>query len=145
MNFYVDTYIDKGQSRSNKKPCLHNAQMDIHGHISIKWLVPLANMHQKFFCYTNPINHVNFKWKKIWTKQLDTESVASHRRGAKVDHDIWPHAQNWRAPLLIINNLYYIWSLKVIRQKLWAVSCPQGLISRVPKLTLTFNAETQNE
>ena len=38
-----------------------------------------------------------------------------------------------------------MWSLKVMGQKLLSLSCPQGLIQRVPKLTLTVDPVTQNQ
>ena len=38
-----------------------------------------------------------------------------------------------------------MWSLKAIGQKLQSLSCPQGLIHRVPKLTLTFDPLTKKQ
>ena len=51
-------------------------------------------------------------------------STRSYTQSAKVDLDLWP-----RDP----------------KSKPWSVLCLQGLIHRVPKLTLTFDPVTQNQ
>ena len=76
--------------------------------------------------------------------QLDNAKRGIPSQGGKVDLDLWPRDPK-SIGFLLSSWWMCMWSLKVIGQKLKSLLCPQGLIQRVPKLTLTFDPITQNQ
>ena len=64
-----------------------------------------------------------------------------YKQSAKVDFDLWPCNPKPKG-FLLSSSTMCMGSLKVIGQKLYSVSCPQGFKHRVPKLTLTFDLKS---
>ena len=89
--------------------------------------------------------NVHVKFESDWAKtEVGIVSTRSYTQSAKVDLDLWPRDPK-SIGFLLSSWWMCMWSLKVIGQKLKSLSCPQGLIHRVPKLTLTFDPVTQNQ
>ena len=91
------------------------------------------------------INNLHVKFESDWEKTVVCiVSTRSYTQSAKFDLDLWPRDPK-SIGFLLSSWWMCMWSLKVIGQKLWSLLCPQGLIHRVPKLTLTFDPVTQNQ
>ena len=91
------------------------------------------------------IHNLHVKFESDWAKTaVCIVSTRSYTQSAKVDLDLWPRDPK-SIGFLLSSSTTYMWSLKVIGQKLQSVSCPQGLIHRVPKSTLTFDPVTPNQ
>ena len=110
------------------------------------------------------------KFESDWAKTVVAiVSTRSYTHSVTVDLDFWPRDPK-SIGFLLSSSTTYMWSLKVIGQKLWSLSCPQSLIHRVPmwslkvigqklwwlscpqglihivsQLTLTFDPVTQNQ
>ena len=88
------------------------------------------------------IHNLHVKSESDWAKTIVCiVSKRSYTKSAKDDLDLWPHDLK-SIGFLLSSSTTYMWTLKVIGLNLYSVSCPQGLIHRVPKLTLTFYSVT---
>ena len=78
--------------------------------------------------------------KVIGQKQYIVVVIVSTRyytQSAKVDFDLWPYDPK-SIGFLLSSSTTYMWSLKVIGQKLKSLLCPQGLIHTVPSWPWTL-------
>ena len=89
--------------------------------------------------------NVHMKCESNWAKTVVAiVSTRFYLQSAKVDLDLWPRDPK-SIGFLLSSWQMCMWSVKVIGQKLWSLSCPQGFMYRLPKLTLIFDPMTQNQ
>ena len=104
---------------------------------------PMPDNQQGYSSHPEQLTCEVWKWPR---KKAVVCIVPSrfYRQSPKVDVDFWPRDPK-SIGFLLSSSTTYMWSFIVIGQKLLSVSCPQGFIVKVIKLTLTFDPVTQNQ
>ena len=76
------------------------------------------------------IHNLNVKFESDWAKTVVCIlSTRSYTQITKVDLDLWP--RDLKLIGFLLSSWWRCkWSLKLIGQKLWSLSCPQGKVGR---------------